>query len=78
MAQIISIRRHRGVAEQVSYDVVTRYPDGDVRSSFVSTGAGAGVFVAVEGLPLTRVTDPRRYGPALDEAWVRRFIEDGR
>lgn len=72
---IRSIKRHAGVAGQVSYTATVEY-EGETPSSVTFVGSeayGGPVVMVTESGAQRFVTDPGRHG-SFGESWVRRFF----
>jgi hypothetical protein len=75
---ILSVRKHKGIAGQYELAVRVQYPGESVESvSFVGDVYGGPIVMVTPGIPggvfvSPRVTD--RIGTTLDTAWVHRFF----
>lgn len=75
-AEVVSVKRERGVAGQVSYSAAVRYPGETVSIvSFVGSVYGGPVVMVTPSGAQTFVTDPSRFGE-FGEEWVKRFFTD--
>ena len=71
---IESIKRHAGVAGQISYEASVSYPDEPASSvTFVGSAYGGPVVMVLPSGNQTFVTDSERFGE-FGERWVRRFF----
>lgn len=77
-AEILNIKRQNGVAGQYAYTVKVQYEDEEPMTvNFYGNSFGdASVIMEMGGNPQTQtyVSDPYRFGPKLDESWVRNFF----
>lgn len=72
---IIKIKKVNGIAGQYSYLATVQYPNEAPQTSTFTGSVYGGPIVATfpEGTQ-TFVTDPERFGPKLDEQWIRGFF----
>ena len=69
-----AIRRHNGIAGQISYTVDVTYPGEPTETlTFVGNVYGGPVVMVTPAGTQTFVTDPQRFGTFGPE-WVRRFF----
>lgn len=77
-AEILNIKRQNGVAGQYAYTVKVQYEDEEPMTvNFYGNSYGdASIIMEMGGNPQTQtyVSDPYRFGPKLDESWVRNFF----
>lgn len=68
--------RQNGIAGQFSYAATVEYSAADFHEThyvaFYGTDYGHSVVIVTEALH-TFVTDPGRYGPALDPQWITNY-----
>lgn len=79
MAKVVSVKKTRGVAGQVSFVAFVEYEDEPVSMvGFAGSVYGSpGPVVMITGdNNQVFVTDPGRFGSKFDETWVRAFFEE--
>ena len=76
--ELLNVKKTAGLAGQVRYTAVVRYPGEDNSTvSFVGSSYGGPVVMITEGWPDgIFVTDPGRFGTFGPE-WVKRFFGEG-
>jgi len=79
MPKVLSVKKNHGVADQVSYIAFVEYEDEPVSMvGFAGNTSGSpGPVVMITGDNMqVFVSNPGRFGPKFDEAWVRKFFEE--
>lgn len=72
---VTDIKRHNGVAHQVSYTAKVTYPNEPTEKvEFVGSIDGGPVVMISPAGAQVFVTDPTRFGDRLSPEWVRRFF----
>jgi hypothetical protein len=76
-AQILSLKRHAGIAGQYAITAQVFHPEDDETSvvTFVGSVYGGPVVMQLASGVETFVTNPGRFGE-FGESWVRRFFQE--
>jgi hypothetical protein len=79
VTKILSVKKTKGVAGQVSYVAFVEYEDEPVSmvgfSGSVYGSPGPVVMITGNNVQ-TFVSEPGRFGQTFDEAWVRKFFAE--
>lgn len=72
---IHKIKRTDGIAGQFAYDVSISYPGEPVGTvGFVGNAYSESIYMVTENLGQSRVDNPERFGPKLNEEWITLFF----